>query len=90
SIDFKKDGTMTMYESQDKEQQKKNYATGNWSYDGDKKQITLSLKEFIENGKKNEENDYEKNLPFTVKSFTGDSLRIADERDSVEKAKKHK
>ncbi|UFI00572.1 DUF3994 domain-containing protein [Bacillus toyonensis] len=90
SIDFKKDGTMTMYENQDKEQQKKNYATGNWSYDGDKKQITLSLKEFIENGKKNEENDYEKNLPFTVKSFTGDSLRIADERDSVEKAKKHK
>ncbi|MFB6649760.1 DUF3994 domain-containing protein [Bacillus toyonensis] len=90
SIDFKKDGTMTMYESQDKEQQKKNYATGNWSYDGDKKQITLSLKEFIENGKKNEENDYEKNLPFTVKSFTGDSLRIADERGSVEKAKKHK
>ncbi|HDR7367768.1 DUF3994 domain-containing protein [Bacillus toyonensis] len=90
SIDFKKDGTMTMYESQDKEQQKKNYATGNWSYDGDKKQITLSLKEFIENGNKNEENDYEKNLPFTVKSFTGDSLRIADERDSVEKAKKHK
>lgn len=90
SIDFNKGGTMTMYESKDKEQQKKNYATGNWSYDGNKKQITLSLKEFIEGGKKNEENDYQKNLPFTVKSFTGDSLRIADERGIVEKAKKQK
>ncbi|MES5929866.1 hypothetical protein QCI77_28450 [Bacillus cereus group sp. MG9] len=90
SIDFKKDGTMTMYDSEDKEQQKKNYAAGKWSYDGNKKQITLSIKEYIEGGKKKDEDDYPPNLTLTLKSLKDDTLRMADERGNIEKAKKRK
>ncbi|PHE64182.1 hypothetical protein COF68_04865 [Bacillus toyonensis] len=89
-FNFKKDGSYTMYGSDNKEDRKENYAIGKWTYNADKHELTFKADKFVEKGKNIESPLLTSEVTYELTSFTGDTFAMKDERGNLVRAKKQK
>lgn len=89
-LDMKKDGSYTIYESGNKEDQKKNYIKGKWTYDSETKKLNLAIDKYVQDGKEEDKNTLNSSIEYTMKSFKDDVFQMEDNEQNDLKAKKLK
>ncbi|MGG2066905.1 DUF7018 domain-containing (lipo)protein [Bacillus sp. S14(2024)] len=90
SLEFRGDHTYTAFDDTGKGSYEDNHMLGEWYYDADTKELSLSPTEFVRNGKKIDPKDMKVLVKYKVKSFDGNHFHIIDEKGTEIKAEKKK
>ncbi|MGG2016457.1 DUF3994 domain-containing protein [Bacillus sp. S10(2024)] len=77
-IDFKEDGTYIAYDDSGKTSYDENHMLGTWSYKADTKQVNLTAKEFVKDGKKLDTTSSVMSVDYTVTYFEADKLSMKE------------
>ncbi|SFC82176.1 protein of unknown function [Bacillus sp. 491mf] len=91
ALEFREDHTFTGFDDTGKAKAyEDNHMTGEWYYNADEKKLKLYPKEFVKDGKTYSKNEMRGLVPYTVKSFTGNSFEIVDDKGTAITAVKKK
>ncbi|EOP59358.1 MULTISPECIES: DUF3994 domain-containing protein [Bacillus cereus group] len=78
AIDFKEDGTYTIFDDKGKTSFEDNHMTGKWSYKPDSKQFTMTIGEYVKDGQKVDSSQMHESVDYTLEIFFNDYLNMVD------------
>lgn len=77
-LDFKEDGTYTIYDDISNTPYENTHIKGKWSYNADKKQVKMVIDEYVKDGKKSDSNQIKSSIDYTVEYCRDGSLVMVD------------
>ncbi|EJV54915.1 MULTISPECIES: DUF7018 domain-containing (lipo)protein [Bacillus] len=78
ALDFKEDGTYTIFDDKGKTSFEDNHMTGKWSYKPDSKQFTMTIEEYVKDGQKMDKSQLNESVDYTLEIFLNDYLNMVD------------
>ncbi|PEK59583.1 DUF7018 domain-containing (lipo)protein [Bacillus pseudomycoides] len=78
ALDFKKDGTYTIFDDKGKTSFQDNHMTGKWSYKPDSKRFTMTIGEYVKDGQKMDTSQLGESVDYTLEIFLNDYLNMVD------------
>ncbi|WP_242226999.1 DUF7018 domain-containing (lipo)protein [Bacillus cereus group sp. BfR-BA-01315] len=67
--EFRQDGTYTIFDDEDNTPYENSHMDGKWSYNGDKKEMTLTIDEYVKDGKKAKPGEMKQSMSYTMEYF---------------------
>ncbi|QWG31313.1 DUF3994 domain-containing protein (plasmid) [Bacillus mycoides] len=77
-LEFKEDGTYIIYDDENNTPYENSHMQGKWSYNAEKKQVILTIDEYVKDGKKADPSQMKESIDYDVMYFTSDSLVMMD------------
>ncbi|EJR92999.1 MULTISPECIES: DUF7018 domain-containing (lipo)protein [Bacillus] len=78
ALDFKEDGTYTIFDDKGKTSFEDNHMTGRWSYKPDSKQFTMTIGEYVKDGQKMDTSQLNGSVDYTLEIFFEGYLNMVD------------
>ncbi|PFZ05609.1 hypothetical protein COL60_22360 [Bacillus pseudomycoides] len=78
ALDFKEDGTYTIFDDKGKTSFEDNHMTGKWSYKPDSKQFTMTIGEYVKDGQKMDASQLNESVDYTLEIFLDDYINMVD------------
>ncbi|PED06496.1 DUF7018 domain-containing (lipo)protein [Bacillus pseudomycoides] len=77
--EYRQDGTYTIFDDVDHTPYENSHMDGRWSYNADTQQMTLTIDEYMKDGKKAEPGEMKDSMVYTVKIFRIDEFKMIDD-----------
>ncbi|SDY37540.1 DUF3994 domain-containing protein [Bacillus sp. 166amftsu] len=81
--EFRQDGTYTIFDDVDNTPYENSHMDGKWSYNGDTREMTLTIDEYVKDGKKAEPGEMKQSMTYKMENFTDTGYKMVGDDGSV-------
>lgn len=81
--EFRQDGTYTIFDDEDNTPYENSHMDGKWSYNGDTREMTLTIDEYVKDGKKAEPGEMKQSMIYKMENFTDTGYKMVGDDGST-------